>query len=35
LQITTSTSGAINALQFSWSDGATFNAGTIYIYGWN
>lgn len=34
-QIATSTSGAINALQFSWSDAATFNAGTIYIYGWN
>jgi hypothetical protein len=33
--LTTSTSGAINALQFSWSNSAAFNGGTIYIYGWN
>lgn len=33
--ITTPSSGSINALQFSWASGYTFNGGTIYIYGWN
>lgn len=33
--ITTTTGAPINALQFSWLTGYTFNAGTIYIYGWN
>ena len=31
----TTTAAPINALRFSWGSGATFNAGTIYIYGWN
>ena len=31
----TSTAGAINAIRFSWGAGYTFNAGAIYIYGWN
>ena len=33
--LSTPTSGPINAIQFSWVPGYTFNAGTIYIYGWN
>ena len=31
----TTTAAPINALRFSWTTGYTFNAGTIYIYGWN
>lgn len=31
----TNTAAPINALRFSWTTGYTFNAGTIYIYGWN
>lgn len=33
--LATPTSAPINALQFSWQAGYTFNAGAIYIYGWN
>jgi hypothetical protein len=33
--IVTTSAAPINALQFSWDTGYTFNAGTIYIYGWN
>ena len=33
--LATNTAAPINALQFSWTTGYTFNAGTIYIYGWN
>ena len=33
--LATNTAAPINALQFSWNNGYTFNAGTIYIYGWN
>lgn len=33
--IATNTAAPINALQFSWATGYTFNAGTIFIYGWN
>jgi hypothetical protein len=33
--IATNTAAPINALQFSWATGYTFNAGAIYIYGWN
>jgi hypothetical protein len=33
--VATSTAAAINALRFSWGTGYTFNAGTIYVYGWN
>jgi hypothetical protein len=33
--ISTTAASPINALRFSWSSGYTFNAGTIYIYGWN
>ena len=33
--LATNTAAPINALQFSWATGYTFNAGTIFIYGWN
>ena len=33
--LATPTAAPINALQFSWAGGYAFNAGTIYIYGWN
>jgi len=33
--INTASSAPINALQFFWNAGYTFNAGAIYIYGWN
>ena len=33
--INTLSAAPINALQFSWITGYTFNSGTIYIYGWN
>ena len=33
--ISTTAASPINALRFSWLSGYTFNAGTIYIYGWN
>lgn len=32
--LATTTAAPINALRFSWASGYTFNAGTIYIYGW-
>ena len=33
--INTTAASPINGLRFSWLTGYTFNAGTIYIYGWN
>jgi hypothetical protein len=35
LPAATSTAGPINAVRFAWSGGATYTAGTIYIYGVN
>ena len=34
-KIATLSASPINALRFSWNAGYTFNAGAIYIYGWN
>ena len=34
-KLVTASASPINALRFSWATGYTFNAGTIYIYGWN
>jgi hypothetical protein len=34
-KITTTSAAPINALRFTFNSGYTFNAGTIYIYGWN
>ena len=34
-KLITASASPINALRFSWATGNAFNAGTIYIYGWN